>query len=210
MKPWVAIAILTMAALIVYLVPKPKYQSPQILSKISIPFETETWQSRNISGKLNLKDRRYNFLGSFIARQYASDLGESLLFLVVDAINFHHPRGCFDSSGFLVHSMGDLTLEAGNRKWKAQAYFMEKGRESVVVVYWICIDKKVVNWAEQRVDQIYYSLFGQKKTGFLLRLDIRAKKERVDLALITAKDFIRNIGSKIPPEQADYFFGSSN
>lgn len=173
-----------------------------------MPLKTDHWIGRDISGEIDLNDRRYNFIGSFLARRYASDLGESLLFLAVDAINFHHPRGCFDSSGFLVHALDDVNLEASGKKWTAHVYFMDKGRESVLVVYWICIDKKVVNWAEQRIQQLFHSMFGKKKAGFMLRLDIPVRKENLGLAIATAKDFIRTIGREIPPDQSSYLFGS--
>ena len=210
LKYWLTFAVLGLSLLVIYGLPRSVYKSPEILSSISIPSEMDHWKSRDVSAQLNLNDRRYNFIGGFVARQYVSDLGESLLFLVIDAINFHHPRGCFDSSGFLVHRLDDLSLKAAGKQWTAQAYFMEKGSASVVVVYWVCVDKKAVNWAEQRLQQLYYSLLGNKKAGFLLRLDIPARKERTDLALATAKDFIQSIGSGIPPEQAAYLFGEAS
>ena len=197
------------ACYFVYGMPRAKYVSPQILSKIQIPFETAHWKSRDMSEELNLNDKRYRFAGGFLARVYANDLGESLLFLVVDAINFHHPRGCFDSSGYMVHSMGEIPFQANGHSWLGQAYFMEKGNQSQVVVFWICIDKKVVNWAQQRLEQLAYSLFGKKKIGFMVRMDIPARKESKEMAIDIAKDFVKNVLKGTPEKDAGHLMGKS-
>jgi len=42
----------------------------------------------------------------------------------------------------------------------------------------------------------------------MVRIDIPIQDEKIDSALLLAKDFLRNIEAGTPPEKADYVFGA--
>lgn len=188
--------------------PKPKYQSPDILSKLDIPYRFAGWAGKNASHLLNINDLRYNFISNVFARSYTNTYRENLLLLILDAGNFHNPKVCFGSSGSVITELPGLELETSKGIFKAHALFTQNGREGTLLVYWICINKKITNWTEQKIKQLWYSMFNKQKMGLMVRLDIPARKDTLDSSLKLAKEFILEISSKIPPEQAEYIFGN--
>ena len=197
-------------ALLSFGFPRSKYVGTDMLSRLQVPSQMKSWNSRDVSGAFDLKDARYNFVNSVFARQYVSDLGEYLVFIILDASNFHHPQICFGSSGYGVKPAGDLEINANGRRFKANALFMNKKQGSMLVVYWISIDKKNVDWTEQKFNQFFYSLFNKKKIGLMGRLDIPASEENIQKALRFAKDFISDVSRNMKPEDADYLFGTAS
>ena len=155
----IASGLLVVTLIVSFALPRPRYESPVILSQLEVPFEMAHWQSRDMSHQLDVRDQRYNFVSQVFTRQYGNDLGERLLFLVLDAGNFHHPGVCYKSSGYQAIPMDDVSMEAGGRHFKAHALFMDKGRDSTVVIYWMCIDKKITDWTSQKFTEFFRSLF---------------------------------------------------
>jgi len=206
-KYLILIAILGLAGLWCYTMPKIQYKSPDILEKLAIPTETQFWRSRDIAGELNLNDTRYNFVNRIFARQYASDLGESLVFLILDAGNFHHPQVCFGGAGYKVEPQDDIVIDTPTHPLKAKALYMEKDRHSVLIVYWITINKMNVDWNQQKVKEFFYSLFNKEKVGLMGRLEVPASRESLPQAVETAKSFLKDFGRKMPADDASYLFG---
>jgi EpsI family protein len=130
------------------------------------------------------------------------------MFLVLDAGNFHNPKVCFGSSGFKIKEIGDKDFTIAGRALKARALFVERGREGFLLVYWMCIDKKRVDWLEQKAKQFFYSLINKKKAGFMVRIDAPADEKNIPAALAMIQEFIGGIVSRMPAGQADYIFGS--
>lgn len=206
-KHLIALALIILTAAGSFLLPKTKYHSPDILSKLNIPVNFYYWSSQDISNTLNPNDLRYNFISRFFAREYTNKYRQKLSFLILDAGNFHNPKICFGSSGFKITDLPVQEIKINNRILKTHAAFYEKPGESYVIVYWICINKKTVDWAQQKLLQLTYSLFNKEKTGLMVRLDIPATAQTTDNALKLAKEFITQIAQEIPQEQADYLFG---
>lgn len=201
------IVILAVGLVWTYGTPKIKYRSTDILSKLNIPIQMQYWRSQDMSGELNLKDERYNFVSKVFARAYQNDLGETLLALVLDAGNFHHPKVCFNSSGFKAKELPDVEFNANGRPFKGHALYTDKGGSGFVIIYWIMIDQKPVNWTEQKIKQLWYSMFNKEKVGLMMRLDIPTRETSIDSAVKLGQDFIRDLSKGIPAEQADYLFG---
>ncbi len=192
-----------------YLIPVTPSSSPDVLSGLNVPQKFTHWDSRDISNQLNIKDERYKFQSRVIARQYANDLGENLLCLVVDGQNFHHPRNCYLSSGFNVRTLDPITMTtAGGHTFEARALFMSKESESTLVVYWVCLDKKIVDWTEQKFTQLYYALFSKNKVGIMGRLDISTTEDRLDQSIKLSQEFVRAVSKSMPDDQVDYLFGA--
>jgi hypothetical protein len=72
----------------------------------------------------------------------------------------------------------------------------------------MCIDKKRVDWLEQKAKQFFYSLINKKKAGFMVRIDAPADEKNIPAALAMIQEFIGGIVSRMPAGQADYIFGS--
>jgi EpsI family protein len=187
--------------------PKAKYTSQINLTSIQVPYTITDWQGKDVAKELNLEDERYNFVSEVLARVYANPYGESLLLLILDAGNFHHPKVCFGSSGFKIKELNDTEFHISNRILKAHTLYASKGNEGFIVVYWICIDKKIVDWTEQKIKQLWFSLFNKQKSGLMIRLDIPTREDRIEDSLKLARTFMADLTETIPPKQADYIFG---
>jgi len=202
--------LLVITMIIAFALPKWKYKSTDTLSKINIPVAMTGWQSMDVSGsmKSKMEDQEvYNFVGDVFARVYGNFLGERLLLLVLDAGNFHNPKVCYGSSGYKITELDDIELTAGGKTFKAHALSMDKGGEGLTMVYWICIDKKIVGWTEQKFIELWSSIFQKKKAGLMVRLDIPTRKGGTDTALRLAKDFVKDLSRSLTPEQSEYLFG---
>jgi EpsI family protein len=193
-----------------FALPKWKYKGADTLSKVSIPYSMTGWQSADVSGSMRskMKDQEvYNFVGDVFARVYRNFLGEQLLFLVLDAGNFHNPKVCYGSSGYMITELDDIELEANGRKFKAHALSMEKDGEGLTMVYWICIDKKIVGWTEQKFIELWASIMQKRKAGLMVRLDIPTRKDGTDTSLRLARDFVKDLSRSLSPGQSEYIFG---
>jgi EpsI family protein len=206
-KSVIVLILLGAALLVSFGLAKPKYQSPDMLSKLNVPSSFNDWQSKDASSEFNPDDLRYNFISRIFARDYTNKSGENLLFLILDAGNFHNPKVCYGASGFKITDLPIQKFEANNRIISANAVFFEKPDENYVIIYWICINKKVVDWTQQKWLQLWYSLFNKQKVGLMARLDIPADPKNIDSALKLAKEFISQISSHMPPDQSEYLFG---
>jgi len=203
---WFALTVIVLALLISFL-PKPKYKSPQIISSLKIPLRTENWVGKDISSNIEIRDERFNFVSDVLARVYRNRYKEELMFIVLDAGNFHHPKVCFGASGFTVRELNEVIIPLAGRKIEAKAVYVQKGNESYVVMFWMCINKKITDWTEQKFRQLLFSLFNKKKTGLMVRLDIPVKGEQIDYAIARGADFLTQISDFLPSEQQAYLFG---
>lgn len=201
--------LLIISITVCFAVPKPKYTSLNILSKIQIPYTLKRWQGHDIAEKLNLQDYRYRFINNVFARVYLNKYGQTILLLILDAGNFHHPKVCFGSSGFKVKELNDVQFNLSGRKLKAHTLYAEKGKESFLLIYWININKKIVNWEEQKLKQLWFSLFNKKKSGLMIRLDIPTNGNNIESSLQLARDFLEDMTGCLPQESADYIFGKA-
>jgi EpsI family protein len=161
-----------------------------------------------------------NFISEVFAREYSrldrnsqfageSAYGYDAFLVILDAGNFHHPGVCFRGAGFVMKELNDTEFHISGRTIKAPTLYAQKGSESLLVIYWISIDKELVNWTEQKIKQLWYSMFNRKKAGLMIRVCIPVEKGDIESSLATAKEFFNDISQNIPPEQIDYIFGKS-
>jgi EpsI family protein len=187
--------------------PRAKYTSPNILPQLQIPHEMPGWTSRDAVKELNLNQPQYNFISNVFARIYQDQEGRSLLFLVLDAGNFHHPKVCFTSAGFTVSELPDTKLDVSGRALRAKTLYAKRGEEGFLVLYWIVIDKKQVDWTEQKFKQFWFSLFNRKRVGLMSRVDIPISTEQVDISGVLVKSFLGSLTPELPREQTSWLFG---
>lgn len=205
---YITIILLLTTILICFALPKPKYQSPDIIGTLDIPTSMRDWRSKDMARELDLEgDDRYKFISNVFARLYGNRYGESLLFLVLDAGNFHHPKVCFGSSGFKMRDLDDTEFSTGDRTFKAKTLLARKGSGGFVVIYWMVINKQRVGWTEQKFQQLWYQLFNKEKIGVMGRLDIPVEGDNTQPAINLAQKFIRDLSRSVPEDDAEYMFG---
>ena len=205
---YTTILLLLATIFICFTLPKPKYQSPDIIGTLDIPHAMRDWRSKDMARELNLEgDDRYKFISNVFARLYGNRYGENLLFLVLDAGNFHHPKVCFGSSGFKMRELDDTEFSIGNRTFKARTLLATKGPGGFVVIYWMVINKQRVSWTEQKFQQLWYQLLNKEKIGVMGRLDIPVRGDNTQLAINLAQKFIRDLSRGVSEDDAEYIFG---
>jgi EpsI family protein len=209
MKRFMALGVLLLlAAGVAFLIPKPEYTSLNVLEELDIPKHFSGWTSQDVAHELNLKDERYNFISDIFARLYENEQGQQLLFLILDAGNFHNPRICYNSSGFSVRDLGTVPMKMGTRTIEANALIMERQNLSVHMFYWLCIDQKIVDWTGQKILEFWASLFNKKKAGLMVRLEIYSQNISSEEAQQLGRQFIRDLNGHLPERQKEYLFGT--
>jgi len=206
-KGWISITLLLFAIIYCFGFPKAKYESLNILSQLKIPLEIDEWQGREVEQEWNIEDEKYNFISQAFECEYVNN-GKNLFLLILDADNFHNPKVCSNGSGFKVRELNDPELHVLNRTFQAHSLYIEKDTEGFLIIYWICIDKDIVDWTGQKIKQLWFSLINKKKAGLMIRLDIPTKEDHIEDALRLAKEFIEDLGQTISPDQAGYIFGN--
>jgi EpsI family protein len=195
-----------------FLIPVPKYTSLNILKEINIPTEFPGWRSFDVSKQLNLKDDRYNFISDVFARIYQNRKGQQLLFLVLDAGNFHNPKVCYTSSGFDVKELDSVELSSTEGPFNSSALLMQREKGGLFMFYWLCIDKKIVGWTGQKMLELWSSLSNKKKAGIMVRIEIPLgeitdKNIVQDNSIALGRDFIQALDKSLTLDQKEYLFG---
>lgn len=211
-----AAALLLTAAVFSFAVPKQtEYVGSRFISGLSMPGSFAGWEGEDLSEGLraNLQDARYKFISEALAYRYTDKDEKGLLFMIINARDFHYPNACFRSSGYKVKEMENAELNAAGRVINAHTIFAEhigKG-EKTLLLYWIVIDKKPIsNWAEQKIKQLYFSLFDKENIGLLVRLDIPVGSDNVEQGLALARRLVSDLSGAMSDEEADYIFGKNN
>lgn len=209
-KFYIVVILLLSAMLLSFALPRTQHASTNLISQLEIPYMISGWLGKDVREVLglNLEDDKYNFFSEAFAHEYSNRDGENLLFIVLDAGNFHHPNVCFTSAGFEIKELDDTEFHTLDRTFKAHTLYTERGTESYLSFYWISINKKIVHaWAEQKAKQLYFSLFNKKNVGLMVRIDIPAGENDIDDAMLLAKKFLNDLSDVLQPEHADYIFG---
>jgi len=209
-KTLTVIIILILAILISYSLPKAKYTGTGFISELTIPKSISGWTGRDVTQEvgLNLNEEKYNFVSGALAYQYVNEEGKTLLFIILDAGNFHHPKVCFTGAGFKIKELPDTEFHLPNQTLTTHTLFTERGRDNNLSFYWIVIDKDVAHeWIEQKAKQLFFSLFGKKRVGLMVRVDIPTREDQIESDTTLARQFIDNLNSAISPEDAEYIFG---
>ncbi len=194
-----------------FLVPRTQYKRSTTLSELfQIPTEIHGWKGRDVSSSLdiNLEEARFGFISDALAYEYVNDLGKRLVFIVLDAGNFHHPKNCFISSGYEIRDLPDTEFLLSDKTIKAHSLFTQREGESFLSLYWIVINKNIAHdWVEQKFKQLYFTMFGKQRVGLMVRIDIPTSEDNIKDALVNAKHFAAELSKSLQPEHSDYIFG---
>lgn len=209
-KFYIVVILLLSAMLLSFALPRTQHASTNLISQLEIPYMISGWLGKDVREVLglNLEDDKYNFFSEAFAHEYSNRDGENLIFIILDAGNFHHPNVCFTSAGFEIKELDDTEFHTLDRTFKAHTLYTERETESYLSFYWISINKKIVHaWTEQKAKQLYFSLFNKKNVGLMVRIDIPAGENDIDDAMLLAKKFLNDLSDVLQPEHADYIFG---
>ena len=208
-KILIASSLLVLTILVAFTLPKPHYHSAFSFKKLHIPESFPGWQSEDIAPKLAAKeqDDRYKFISEIFARSYGIQNGPTLLFLVLDAGNFHHPQVCFKSSGFAIRELDDIEFQLAHKTLQAQCLFARKNQQQFLVIYWITINGRSVNWTQQKWQELLFSLSNQNRVGLMMRMDIPVAEDRIPEAQAFARKFVTDLEKEIPLEEIPYLWG---
>ncbi len=209
-KFFIVILLISSTLIVSHAIPKPRYVGTGFISSLKIPDSVGEWHGKNVSSALKLDfDNDLNkFISEVLVYQYVNREGNKLNFIVLDAGNFHHPNVCFTAAGFALKERDDSELNIFDRTLKVHTVYTEKGQERYLSMYWIVIDKKITHeWIEQKIKQLYFSLFNRQRIGLMVRIDIPADESNADTAKETAQKFITALSLGIPHEKAEYLFG---
>lgn len=198
-------SLLALVIVLSFVLPRHKYTSS---GEFALTMPTMPgWAFQNISNSVDLQDERFNFVSKLDAYEFRSRLGEQLTFLLLDAGNFHNPQTCFLASGRTVEDLPDIPFRLKDHPFNARAMFAGKDGEGFLIIYWITIDKKIVNWTEQKVKQFFFSLFAQKTTSLMMRVDIPMSRKNLNPSISLAREFLEALDTSLPQEKADYILG---
>ena len=199
----------------VYFTPQAKYEGKEVVLSVmeDVPENFGRWRGKNMSMKIDDENPVYNFLSKAFARFYEDRYlpQKGLFFMMVDAGNFHHPRVCMQAGGVRTESLAPRAINVGGREILVQLVLTEGKDSGSLIVYWICIDKKVLRrWIDQKAHQFIYSLFNKKSVGLMVRADIACSRDSIDEGVKYAEKFFSDMYRNFPEESREYLFGGSN
>jgi len=206
-KGWVMVAALLIAVIYCFTGTRAKYVSNDVLSQLEIPLELNGWQGKDTEQEYSLEENKYNFISNVFDREYVNKDGKNLYWLILDAGNFHNPKVCSNGAGFTVKDLNNAHFPLFNRTLTAHCLYVEKDTDSYLLVYWMCIDKNIVDWTGQKIKELWHSLTNKKKAGLMIRFDIPCREDAIEDALNLAKEFMTDVHQTIPAHQLDYIFG---
>lgn len=188
---------------------KEKYEGQNILSQLEIPHNIGGWQGKDVGQEWNIEDEKYFYISQVLEREYING-NKKLFFIILDAKNSHNPKICTENAGFKSTELNATEIHTSNGKFKAHCLYTEKNGEGYLLISWICVNKQIVDWVGQRLKLLWFSLFDQKGSNLLIRLDIPCREENIEDALNLAKSFISDFAQNISAETSDYVFGKNN
>lgn len=208
-KPYIAIILLSSTIIYCFAFPKAKYVSTDIFSHLEIPYKIDMWIGSDIEQNWKLEDEEYSYISQILEREYINENNKNLFLLLLNAGNFHNPKVCYNGAGFKVRELEDTELCVLDRTFKAHTLYAENDTEGYLLVYWMCIDKKIIDWTQQKIKQLWYSFLHEQNLGLMIRLDIPSSEDNIKDALVLAKEFISGLSKVLGTEEVKYLFGTS-
>lgn len=210
LKPFIAIILLISTIIYCFAFPKIKYTSMDIFSQLEIPYEIDMWKGMDTEQEWKLEGEEYNYISQMLEREYIHENNKNLFLLLLNAGNFHNPKVCYNGAGFKVRELEDTEVRVLDRIFKAHTLYAQNDTEGYLLVYWICIDKNIIDWTKQKIKQLWYSFSHEKSLGLMIRLDIPSNEYNINDSVVLAKEFITDLSKAMRPEAVQYIFGSQS
>ncbi len=210
-KKIITIIILSVTLIMIHAFPKAQYVGTDFISRLDVPLELFDWEGQDISYQViaSLDKHPDKFSNTALAYQYKNKEQRNLVFIILDAGNFHYPNGCFIGAGYDITDLQDTEFRINSRSLKAHTLLTEKNNEKSLSFYWIIIDKNIADkWINQKLKQLYFSLLNKERVGLMVRIDIPTGDVNIEETIQLAQKFINHLSQSLPSEQADYIFGA--
>jgi len=193
-----------------FLSPRAKYNSANILSELELPYNIKSWNGKDIQEEWDIYNKEKNFINQIIDRKYVNEDGGLLFLTILDTGNFHNPRVCAKSAGYKVKVLADREFHMPKHTFKAKQLYISHEEGQYLIIYWMCIDKEIVDWTTQKIKQLWYSLVHKKGNGLMVRIDIPVNKKSLHEAFMLANKFITELSQKLSDNRKAYLFGNDN
>lgn len=181
-----------------------------ILSELKIPREFSGWTGEMLPDNyLRLEDQKYDFINSFFGAEYVREGEDYLIFTIVDADHFHHPKVCYSGAGYEIREIqGHSVSICENKNLELSLYRIQKKEERFFMAYWICTDKELTDWSTQLRRQFWNSLTRKDSVSFMMKIEIPFDEGKEEDALQTLDAFIREFCHTMPSPDKEFFFGA--
>ncbi len=209
-KKVVVLILLIVVLVLRYSIPQAKYVGTNFITSLDIPLSFPGWKGRDATSALNIniEETTFNFVNDALAHEYVNATGNNLIFIILDAGNFHHPKVCFTAAGYKIKDLDDTEFSLSGHTIKAHTLLTERGGVNSLSFYWIVIDKNIAHeWIEQKFKQLYFSVLNKKRVGLMVRIDIPTEEDKIEEGLIMARQFVSDLNNSLKPDEADFIFG---
>lgn len=175
-----------------------------------IPIEIGEWHmisQQNDKGKFES-----TFLNDVLFRTYKRQDGRAIMLAIAygadqkQHFSIHVPEGCYRAAGYDITSFGIAQMDMPDIVLKKMLVKGEWRTEPVQ--YWIVLNGKVVtNHFERKMKQVYYSLFGAKAGGVLVRVSSLSTDKDFQKDYEIQRSFISDLYKTLNPELRRLLFG---
>lgn len=208
-KPIIVMAVLTAAIIASFCFPKNRYQSMDIISYLELPLTIKNWSGKVIQNNDEELKSKFTFINKSKQFIFSKKNGEKVYFSLLNAGNFHNPRTCYTAIGYKTRFIGTHVIKlAGKNTIKVKSYLMSRQTDNYLTIYWMCIDRKKVDWLGLKINELICSLSGRKSINLLTRIDVPTDPNRTEKALTTAENFIFDLSETLDKTKTAYIFGS--
>ena len=199
---------LVTAILLSFSVPVRKQQKPDVLSKLHIPRAAGEWKGEDISKTfMDPRDQKYNFIDRVFGAEYRNPSEDRITFSITESGHFHDPQVCYRGAGFEVREFPDSEITVCGRPLNVYLCHASKTDGGFLSVYWLCVDKTILNWWGQLRKQLLSSLLNRTPVSFMVRVDMPVKEGDLEKAVTQVRQFTEDLAKRIPEEDKEFIFG---
>lgn len=178
----------------------------------AIPAEIGEW--RLMSEHKDISNFESGFLNDILYRTYIRPDGKTVSLAIAyggdqrQYFSIHAPEGCYISAGYDVTSFGVVKIDTPALELK-EMVVKGPNRRIEPVQYWIVLNGKIVtNHFERKIKQFYYSIFGAKSDGILVRVSTFSTERDFQHDYRLQRRFITALYDQLNPELRRILFGN--
>jgi EpsI family protein len=171
----------------------------------TIPLEIGDWKGRD-AGRMSKPEEDVLRATSYIKRDYyRSDNGMSAgLFIAFYSMQaageaMHSPKNCLPGSGWEIWKYGESAVPFENGSVTINRYYIQKGRDRQVVLYWYqSYDRVVASEYYAKLCLVWDSVMKQRTAGSIVRITTADTPEAERQALELAEKMLPLVKDVLP------------
>lgn len=180
---------------------------------LSIPTVIGDW--RMVDQNTAIRREEKKFLDDLLVRTYERKDGKALALAIAYGgdqrrnYSMHLPEVCYRATGCDVTTVGQAVMNSPKLKLK-QLLVKDVQSGTLPVQYWIVLDgKQVTSELDKKLRHLYYSIYGAKTTGVLVRISSIPTGRNYQADYDVQKDFISRLYRDVQGEQRKLLFGDN-